>query len=58
MTKEKKEFNGKINEFYQYLEQRLEEENQIEKEIIFKQNIKTDEIKYKKEKRQPIPATI
>jgi hypothetical protein len=58
MTKEKKECNDKINEFYQYLEQRLEEENQIEKEIIFKQNIKTDEIHYKKEKRQPIPATI
>ena len=58
MIKEKKEFNDKINEFYQYLEQRLEEENLIEKEIIFKQNIKTEDIKYKKEKKQPIPATI
>ena len=58
MIKEKKEFNDKINEFYQYLEQRLEEENQIEKEIKFKQNIKTEKIQYKKEKRQPIPATM
>jgi hypothetical protein len=58
MSKEKNEFNDKIYEFYQYLEQRLEEENQIEKEIIFKQNIKTDEMIYKKGKKQPIPATI
>lgn len=58
MINENKEFNDRIYKFYQYLEQRLEQENQIEKEIIFNKTTKKDQIKYIKEKRQPIPASL
>ena len=58
MIKENKEFNDRIYKFYQYLEQRLEQENQIEKEIIFNKTTEKDKIKYIKEKRQPIPASL
>jgi hypothetical protein len=55
--KKNNELENRINEFYLYLEQRLENQNEIEKQIDLDTKIKSDKILFKKEKK-PIPSTI
>ena len=57
MVKTNDEFDSRINKFYQYLEQRLEIQEEIVKQINFDKTSKSDKIILKKE-RQPIPSTI
>jgi len=57
MTKLNDNFNDRIFKFYQYLEQRLELENEIEKQVLPDKTSKPNKIIYKREKRQPIPSS-
>ncbi len=55
MVKTNDEFDSRINEFYQYLEQRLEIQEEIDKQINFDKTSKSDKIIFKKD-GQPIPS--
>ena len=55
--KKNNDLDNRINEFYLYLEQRLENQNEIKKQIELENNIKSEKILFKIEKN-PIPSTI
>jgi len=55
--KKNNDLDNRINEFYLYLEQRLEIQNENEKQIELDNKIKSDKILFKREKN-PIPSTI
>ena len=57
MRKRNDEFNDRINKFYTYLEERLENQDELEKQIKLDETCKSDKIIIKRE-RQPIPSTI
>ena len=57
MTKRNEEFDERIIKFYQYLEQRLDIQDEIEKQITLDKPSKSDKIILKRE-RNPIPTTI
>ncbi len=58
MIKQNVDFDDRISKFYQYLEHRLELENAIEEELLNDKTSIPIEIKYKKEKKHPIPSYI
>jgi hypothetical protein len=58
MIKQMDDFDDRIFKFYQYLEYRLELENEREKHLIPDRNSKSNKIIYKREKKQPIPSYL
>jgi len=51
------EFNDRINKFYQYLEQRLEIQDEMEKQEYFENISKSEKILHKS-KRQSVTSII
>ena len=58
MIRQMDNFDERIVKFYQYLENRLEQENNREKEIIFDEQLKTKKSIYKRKNKQPVPSSI
>ena len=58
MVKQNNNFDEKIFRFYQYLEYRLELENEGINHIINKEISKPNKNIYKREKKQPAPSYL